>query len=224
MYSLIYWCERSYKNTRIGIPVLNLLISSHIYLLFILISPEIFHHAKMTYWHLLTPCGHGIHLNSSGNSLNNSWHFHSWLPISYRILLCEGWADGAWFHICNTFSHHDDIIKWKHFPCNWPFVQGHSPHKSQWRRTLMFSLMFSLHLNKRLSKHRWFEMSSWCKLMYMKRTWNVCWFHWSFSGGLREQAKMLCSEELRYFLLVLTVQIKFATIYPHMIFVSQLCI
>ena len=42
---------------------------------------------------------------------------------------------------------HDDIIKWKHFPCYWPFVQGihlspvNSPHKGQWRGNLMFSLI-----------------------------------------------------------------------------------
>ena len=36
----------------------------------------------------------------------------------------------------------------KHFPCNWPFVRGihrspvNSPHKSQWRDALMFSLIY----------------------------------------------------------------------------------
>ena len=41
----------------------------------------------------------------------------------------------------------DDIIKWKHFPCYWPFVQGihqwpvNSPYKGQWRGALMFSLI-----------------------------------------------------------------------------------
>ena len=44
-------------------------------------------------------------------------------------------------------KHHDDVIKWKHFPRNWPFVRGihwspvNSPHKGQWRGTLMFSLI-----------------------------------------------------------------------------------
>ena len=44
-------------------------------------------------------------------------------------------------------SHHDDVIKWKHFPRYWPFVRGihrspaNSPHKGQWRRALMFSLI-----------------------------------------------------------------------------------
>ena len=42
--------------------------------------------------------------------------------------------------------HHNDVIKW-HFPRYWPFVKGihqspvDSPHKGQWRQTLMFSLM-----------------------------------------------------------------------------------
>ena len=43
---------------------------------------------------------------------------------------------------------HDDVIKWKHFPRYWPFVWGihrstvNSPHRGQWRRALMFSLIF----------------------------------------------------------------------------------
>ena len=42
---------------------------------------------------------------------------------------------------------HDDVIKWKHFPRNGPFVRGihrspvNSPHKGQWRGALMFSLI-----------------------------------------------------------------------------------
>ena len=42
---------------------------------------------------------------------------------------------------------HDDVIKWKHFLRYWAFVRGihrspvNSPHKGQWRGTLMFSLI-----------------------------------------------------------------------------------
>ena len=42
---------------------------------------------------------------------------------------------------------HDDVIKWKHFPCYWPFVRGihrspvNSPHKGQWHGALMFPLI-----------------------------------------------------------------------------------
>ena len=44
---------------------------------------------------------------------------------------------------------HDDVIKWKHFPRNWPFVREihRSPvnflHKGQWRGALMFTLIYA---------------------------------------------------------------------------------
>ena len=43
--------------------------------------------------------------------------------------------------------YHDDVIKWKHLPRYWSFVQGihrwpvNSPHKGQWRGALMLSLI-----------------------------------------------------------------------------------
>ena len=46
-------------------------------------------------------------------------------------------------------AHHDDVIKWKHFPRNWPFVREihrspvNFPHKGQWRGALMFSLIYA---------------------------------------------------------------------------------
>ena len=51
---------------------------------------------------------------------------------------------------------HDDVIKWKHFPCYWPFVRGihrspvNFPHVTQ-----SFDVFFDLRLNKRLSKQKW---------------------------------------------------------------------
>ena len=58
-----------------------------------------------------------------------------------------------WSYYTGSAAHripeHDDIIKWKHFPRYWPFVQGihrspvNSPHKGQWRRALMFSLIYA---------------------------------------------------------------------------------
>ena len=47
----------------------------------------------------------------------------------------------------HLISRHDEVIKWKHFPRNWPFVRGihwspvNSPYKGQWRGALMFSLI-----------------------------------------------------------------------------------
>ena len=51
------------------------------------------------------------------------------------------------FHCNSGYDHNDDVIKWKLFPRYWPFVRGihqspvNSPHKGQWRGTLMFSLI-----------------------------------------------------------------------------------
>ena len=51
---------------------------------------------------------------------------------------------------------HDDVIKWKHFPRYWPFVQGiHRwiPHTRPVTR--IFDVFFDLRLNKRFSKQSW---------------------------------------------------------------------
>ena len=55
------------------------------------------------------------------------------------------------YFIHNNYSgiviHHDDVIKWKHYPRNWQFVRGihrspvNSPRKGQWGGALMFSLI-----------------------------------------------------------------------------------
>ena len=45
------------------------------------------------------------------------------------------------------WSSHDDVIKWKHFPRDWPFVREihrspvNFPHKGQWRGALIFTLI-----------------------------------------------------------------------------------
>ena len=47
----------------------------------------------------------------------------------------------------DSIPTNDDVIKWKHFLRYWPFARGihgslvNSPHKNQWRRALMFSLI-----------------------------------------------------------------------------------
>ena len=61
----------------------------------------------------------------------------------------------ATFHI--FFIAHDDVIKWRHFPCYWPFVRGihRSPVPSQRPVKRCFDVFFDLRLNKRLSKQSW---------------------------------------------------------------------
>ena len=66
--------------------------------------------------------------------------------------------DAQWKYVYNAFEYemyalhdstHDDVIKWKHFPRNWPFVREihrspvNFPHKGQWRGALMFSLIYA---------------------------------------------------------------------------------
>ena len=55
-------------------------------------------------------------------------------------------TSGGKYH--RTFcTQHDDVIKWKHFPCYWPFVRGihrpplNSPYKGPWRGAVTFSLI-----------------------------------------------------------------------------------
>ena len=49
--------------------------------------------------------------------------------------------------LCWIYVRPDDVIKWKHFPRYWSFVWGihqwpvNSPHKGQWHRALIFSLI-----------------------------------------------------------------------------------
>ena len=57
---------------------------------------------------------------------------------------------------------HDDVIKWKHFPRDWPFVRtGEFP--AQRLVTRSFGVFFDMRPNKRLSKESrgwWFEPAS----------------------------------------------------------------
>ena len=71
--------------------------------------------------------------------------------------------------ICN--SHDDDIFKWKHFSWYWSFVKGiHRspvvfPHKGQWRRTFIFSLICAW--ANGWANTRWFEM-------LLRTLWRCC--------------------------------------------------
>ena len=57
------------------------------------------------------------------------------------------WTNDGILLIVPLGTIHDDVIKWKHFPRDWPFVRGihrspmKSPHKGKRRGALMFSLI-----------------------------------------------------------------------------------
>ena len=94
--------------------------------------------------------------------------------------------------------HHDDVIKWKHFPRYWPFVRGihrspvNSPHKGQWRGALMFSLIW-------LSKQWWgwwFEALS-CPLWRHCNVMTGDWWGKSIGEFASQRAKMPSFNTLR---------------------------
>ena len=78
---------------------------------------------------------------------NNRCHILKHSTINY--VLGMSWASAKWFQSnwllcaeCWVLSH-DDVIKLKHFPRNWPFVRRihrspvNSPHNGQWRGALI---------------------------------------------------------------------------------------
>ena len=52
-------------------------------------------------------------------------------------------------------ASHDEAIKSKHFPRNWPFVPVTAEFPLQKPVTRIFDVFFDLRLNKRLNKQRW---------------------------------------------------------------------
>ena len=75
-------------------------------------------------------------------------------PVSTSTCQVRPLADGqfglrSFQKVCGRVRYHDDVIKWKHFLRYWPFVRGihrspvNSPQNVQWRRTLMFSLIWA---------------------------------------------------------------------------------
>ena len=67
------------------------------------------------------------------------WQLSPWLLALPSHQLTE------WYWL----RKHDDVIKWKHFPRNWPFVREiqwspvNFPYQGQWRGALMFSLIYA---------------------------------------------------------------------------------
>ena len=113
-------------------------------------------HYHLWYWHTQYDCTPICHISIHDGLFCFSPYF---LTGAIVRLDCPGASEGGEIK-CKTCSyclinalssltklHHDDVIKWKHFPRYWPFVQGidrspvNSPHKGQWRGVLMFSVV-----------------------------------------------------------------------------------
>ena len=75
--------------------------------------------------------------NTCDCNSGDNWTFWSVYLTFWSVLFFKG----------SIFDGHDDLIKWKHFPSYWPFVQWinrwpvNSPRKGQWRGAFMFSLI-----------------------------------------------------------------------------------
>ena len=70
------------------------------------------------------------------------------LSRTHRIMFSVTFSEpNPEINACSKSQSHDGVIKWIHFPRYWPFVRGihrspgNSPHKSQWRGALMFTLI-----------------------------------------------------------------------------------
>ena len=67
-----------------------------------------------------------------------------------HISIFSSWSliHGSSWLVFDEYECHNGVIRCQHFPCYWPFVWGinrspvNSLHKGQWRRALMFSLIW----------------------------------------------------------------------------------
>ena len=105
-------------------------------------------------------------MNSLKNFINDNEDTYELLFLhqSNRQRRINWWV--KWWYLTTkqkVIARHDDVMKWKHFPCYWLFVRWyrsalHSPHKGQWFGALMFSLIFAWTVNSRdaggLRRHR----------------------------------------------------------------------
>ena len=88
-----------------------------------------------------------LHGDAKQNVVPRNIKLHASITKSLEgvFLCCVFFARVALLYKIGRF--HDDVIKWKQFPRYWPFVRGihrspvNSPHKGQWRGSLMFSLI-----------------------------------------------------------------------------------
>ena len=77
---------------------------------------------------------------------NSFWITASGSRVTFRPLPCMFWTIPL-DEQHDVLRTHGDVIKWKNFPRYWPFVRGihrspvNSPHKGQWCRALIFSLI-----------------------------------------------------------------------------------
>ena len=151
-----------YRVRYVGYICIDLLYTGIIYrqkyaiiLLCFVLSSYITHWKAIFSWRKL--CPHRWHRDFHNDNhrcqvCRQSWHHDNFRFSVYGInviyytparkLRGRGILDSPCLSVCLSVNHIylDDVIKWKHFPCYWPFVRGihrspvNSPqHKGQWR-------------------------------------------------------------------------------------------
>ena len=114
-------------------------------------------HLSLTWCNWNTP---QIEIDSLPDHFPSLWPVRYWNTVtmalreSFVLNYVNSQMESRWprrskTQIIRATTVYDDVIKWKHFPRNWPFVRGihrspvNSPHKDQWRGALMCFLWSS---------------------------------------------------------------------------------
>ena len=107
--------------------------------------------AAISGWRSSADCAPVNLINGSRVNCNYS----DWASVAKRVRFPRNWMSWLWLRNGNEAEGRgqgnisQDDLKWKHFPRYWPFVTGihmssvNSPRKGQWRRALMFSLIYA---------------------------------------------------------------------------------
>ena len=82
------------------------------------------------------------------NTIENDQMKHIFLCL-IKTVITFGWQCMNCWYLAHAHKYHEDVMKWKHCPCYWPFVSGihRSPVNSirtgQRRWALMFYLTYA---------------------------------------------------------------------------------
>ena len=110
---------------------------------------------------------HHCPYDKSINERRFPWQWASSLQLWRFLSSCRSF-EMSWRSYGITVMEivHDDVIKWKHFPCHWPLCGKFTGDRwiSRTNGQLRFDVFFDLRLNKRLNKQPWgwwFETPAW---------------------------------------------------------------
>ena len=129
-------------------------------------SPWDWHGSIPVKWSL-TVTSHNSPVRIIVSTLRKSHSSAIWWIWGRKVFLCVECVLVCWPRSgyaseirCVTITYgiavmHDDFIKWKHYPRNWPFLRGIHRGPAQRPVTRSFDVFFDLRLNKRLSKQSW---------------------------------------------------------------------